>query len=103
MTKGPWDSQDAKWKSQVPHRTHGRQLPVEQSLLLYALWSSTGILKAKRELEYSQAITSQVPPFAMFFLQQGSIFLRFPYLSKQAPLFGDQMLTLMNQWGMFYI
>lgn len=51
MTKGPWDSQDAKWKRQVPHMTHGRQLPVEQSLLLYALWSGTGILKAKRELE----------------------------------------------------
>lgn len=52
-TKGPWDSQDAKRKSQVPHMTHGRRLPVEQSPLLYALWSSTGILKARTGIEPS--------------------------------------------------
>lgn len=52
-TKGPWDSQDAKWKSQDPHMTHGRKLRVEQSLLLHALWSSTGILKARTGIEPS--------------------------------------------------
>lgn len=48
MTKGPWDSQDATWKSQVPHMTRGRQLPIEQSPLLYTLSRGTGILEAER-------------------------------------------------------